>query len=220
MSLRLPALLLVSVACGAAAPTLFGQDTSYSYYGTPRQYYSEYQYVPSHGYGYRTYYYKPTPTYAGYQHHYVIYPKYDPHHGYYYNPEKQAYWGRCPTHCHGTPAYSLLDPIHRKSTLAAIPPSAFPSPGPVPAIPGSTDGAKLDLAPDNTPIPGAVTGPAGTPAAAALAAGAPPAGAPPAGGPGAAPPPGLPPGTPVAASAPPDAPPPGAAGPPPTAPMP
>ncbi len=181
----------------AAAPALAD-----SIYGTPRQYYSGYTHVPSHNYGYRTYYFKPTPDYAGYQHHYVIYPQHDPHHAYYYNPETQAYWGRCPSQCHGQPLYSLLRPIHRKSSLAEIPVNRFPKPGPLPVVPGAQDNTVLDLAPDDTPVVAA-------PAAGAL----PTAAAPPA---GAAPPPGAgaPAGVPVANAPPVGAPPAAAAAPP------
>ncbi|MGD9857337.1 MAG: hypothetical protein AB7U20_20535 [Planctomycetaceae bacterium] len=198
-----PVMLPVVVLMGlAAAPAPAQAD---SIYGTPRQYYSDYTYVPSCGYGYRTYYFKPTPDYAGYDYNYVIYPQYDQNNAYYYNPHTQSYWGRCPSHCHGEPLYSLLRPIHRGPSLAEIPAAAFPKPGPLPVVPGATDGTRLDLAPDNTPVIGA-PGPG--------AAGPPPgAGGPPPGAGG--PPPGVPPGVPTAAGPPPDAPLAAAAAPPP-----
>ena len=195
MKLALPVALLAGVVVWLSAAAAEADNV----YGTPRQYYSDYTYVPSHGYGYRTYYFKPTPSYAGYKHHYVIYPKNDPHHGYYYNPEKQVYWGRCPSQCHGQPLYSLLRPVHRKPALNAIPPNQFPKPGPLPAIPGAKDNTTLDLAPDNTPVvtPGV---------APAVTAGTPPATPPATGvgqGPGDPPPAGIP----TTTAPPPDAPP-------------
>ncbi|MEZ6054224.1 MAG: hypothetical protein R3C02_23005 [Planctomycetaceae bacterium] len=172
-------------------------------YGTPRQYYSDYTYVPSYGYGYRTYYFKPTESYAGYKHHYVIYPQNDQQHGYYYNPETQTYWGRCPSQCHGEPLYSLLRPVHRQGVLSQIPQNQFPAPGALPTIPGATDNTTLDLAPDNTPVvPPAAAGAPGTPP------GTPPAVVnPPASGVGQGPGDPPPPGIPTTTAPPPDAPP-------------
>ncbi|MCA9076208.1 MAG: hypothetical protein KDA93_14355 [Planctomycetaceae bacterium] len=198
MRLALPVALLAGVVVWLSANSAQADSP----YGTPRQYYSDYTYVPSHGYGYRTYYFKPTESYAGYKHHYVIYPQNDPQHGYYYNPETQQYWGRCPSQCHGEPLYSLLRPSQRKGVLSQIPPGQFPTPGPLPSIPGAQDNTTLDLAPDNTPVPGAaVTGaPPATPA------GTPPANPPAVGvgqGPADPPPPGIPTTTAPPADAPP-----------------
>lgn len=188
-------MLPIVVLMGMAATAVHAD----SVYGTPRQYYSGYTYVPSHDYGYRTYYFKPTPDYAGYDYHYVIYPRHDPQHAYYYNPHTQSFWGRCPSHCHGEPYYSLLRPLHRKSSLAEIPAEAFPKPGPLPAIPGAQDNAVLDLAPDDTPVnPAPAAAPAGTPPVGAVTPAGPPAGVPTID----APPPGAPPAAAVAAPAP------------------
>ncbi|MBX3438656.1 MAG: hypothetical protein KF861_14275 [Planctomycetaceae bacterium] len=207
--MRVASQVMLSIAVLTVSALTVGSANAESIYGTPRQYYSGYTYVPSHGYGYRTYYYKPTPEYAGYDYHYVIYPQHDPHHAYYYNPHTKAYWGRCPSQGHGEPYYSLLRPIHRKPTLAEIPESAFPKPGPLPPIPGAKDNAVLDLAPNDTPVvpapvPGAAAPPVGTPPPVAAPPGA---GAPPAAGP--------PPGVPTIDAPPPDAPPAVAAAPPP-----
>jgi len=167
----LPIVVLLGFATAAAKAD--------SIYGTPRQYYSGYTHVPSHGYGYRIYYFKPTPDYAGYDYHYVIYPQHDPHHAYYYNPHKQAYWGRCPSHCHGEPYYSQLRPLHRKSSLAEIPDAVFPKPGPLPTVPGAKDDTVLDLAPDDTPVtPAPAATPAGAPAVGDGSPAPPPAGVP------------------------------------------
>lgn len=199
MRLALPMALLAGIVVWLSASTAEA-DTPY---GTPRQYYSDYTYVPSHGYGFRTYYYKPTDSYAGYKHHYVIYPKNDPHHAYYYNPEKQVYWGRCPSQCHGQPLYSLLRPSQRKGSLSQIAPGQFPKPGPLPTIPGAQDNTTLDLAPDNTPVPAA----AATPAATAGTPPATPPANPPAVGVGQGPDDPPPAGIPTTTAPPPDAPP-------------
>lgn len=200
--MKVSSLLLLPVVAlvGLAASSAHGD----SIYGTPRQYYSDYTYVPSHEYGYRTYYFKPTPDYAGYNYHYVIYPQSDPNHAYYYNPHTQQYWGRCPSQCHGEGLYSLLSPSLRKPVLGDIPPTAFPKPGPLPVIPGAQDNTRLDLAPDNTPVVGAPA-PGAVPPVGAPAPAGPPVGAPPPGAP--ITPDGVPPGVPTAAAPPQDAPP-------------
>jgi hypothetical protein len=118
---------------------------------THRQYYSSWQKHPQRNYHYRYYYYKPTPTYAGYQHHYVVYFPQRPKHLYYYNPYKKVYWGRCPTDCGGREQYSLLAEKDRKASVDEIPEAAFPKPAAMPPIPESTDGAKVDLPPDDLP---------------------------------------------------------------------
>lgn len=117
----------------------------------PRQYYSQWQKHPQGKYDYRSYYYKPTPTYSGYKHHYVVRTPKDPKHVYYYNPYKQKYWGRCPADHGGKPLYSRLEEKDQKGNLADIPEKAFPAPAALPPVPESTDGALLDLPPDDLP---------------------------------------------------------------------
>jgi hypothetical protein len=137
----------LGLACVLAAIPA-GLVVAQEYY-TPRQYYGGWKKAPA-GYIYRDYYYKPTPSYAGYQRDYVIkYP--DKEYYYYYSPKTKKYWGRCPTTAAGKPVYSLLPEKERKAKLADIPESAFPAPGPLPPIPGSNDGAKLDLPPEDLP---------------------------------------------------------------------
>jgi hypothetical protein len=116
---------------------------------TYRQYYSSWH--AHRNYYYRHYYYKPTPTYVGYKHHYVVYFPQRPQYVYYYNPYKRVYWGRCPTSCEGNEQYSLLAEKDRKGSVDEIPEAAFPKPGPMPKIPESKDGAKVDLPPDDLP---------------------------------------------------------------------
>lgn len=133
----------------AAAVTLSATAGWGADYYSPQQYYSTWQKAPSSNYAYRTYYYKPTPQYVGYKHHYVVLKD---DHCYFYNPYEKKYWGRCPLHHNGKPAYSLLKPEHRRSSLAEIPESAFPPPGPLPPVPEGPDGGiVLDLPPDDLP---------------------------------------------------------------------
>ena len=93
-------------------------------------------------------------TYAGYRHHYVISYPHDHKHYYYYNPYKRSFWGRCDAYGEGQPYYSRLPEEYQRPTLAEIPESAFPPPGPLPSIPEAQDGGRLDLPPDDAP-PGA-----------------------------------------------------------------
>jgi hypothetical protein len=141
------AMPLLAVSAMARA----GEDYS------PRQYYGAWEHHRS--YSYRSYYYKPTPTYAGYRHHYVVSYPYDHKHYYYYNPYKRTYWGRCDAYGEGQPYYSRLPEEYQRHSLAEIPESAFPAPGPLPSIPESQDGGRLDLPPDDGP-----PGPSGAPA--------------------------------------------------------
>jgi hypothetical protein len=130
----------------AASAMALGDDYS------PRQYYGAWEH--RRNYSYRTYYYKPTTTYAGYRHHYVVsYPS-DHQHYYYYNPYKRSFWGRCDAYSEGQPYYSRLPEEYQRPTLAEIPQSAFPAPGPLPSIPEAQDGSRLDLPPDDAPPPG------------------------------------------------------------------
>jgi hypothetical protein len=142
------AAVLVAVASAAA------HADSYA----PRQYYGAIRKHPSYSYSYRAYYYKPTPTYVGYRHHYVIYVSAQPKYVYFYNPYKRQYWGRCPVASDGKGQYSLLAEKDRKASLDAIDESAFPPPGDPPPVPESTDGASLELPPDDLPSEVALPG--------------------------------------------------------------
>jgi hypothetical protein len=116
-----------------------------------RQYYGGWQKHPSGGYHYRPYYYKPSPSYVGYKHHYVVLHPKRPKHLYYYNPVTKKYWGRCPVSAEGKAAYSMLAEKDRGEDLAKIPEASFPPPGPLPPVPDSSDGAVLDLPPNDLP---------------------------------------------------------------------
>ena len=105
----------------------------------------------SHGFSYRPYYYKPDPEFVGYKHHYVIHYQAQPQYNYFYNPYNKQFWGRCPVATDGKPSYSLLAAKDRSGDINKIPESAFPTAGPMPPIPESTDGATLDLPPDDLP---------------------------------------------------------------------
>ena len=136
--------LLLLVTAGTSAVSAL--DT-YS----PRQYYGAWQKHPRFDYYYRGYYYKPHADYSGYKHHYVVLHPSRPTHCYFYNPYQKKYWGRCPLQHEGKPQYSHLAPEYQKPNLADVPESAFPPYGGLPALPESTDGAKLDLPPDDLP---------------------------------------------------------------------
>jgi hypothetical protein len=156
-------LLLAGVLPLAAMP---GDANANAYY--TRQYYSDW-----HSYGncyYRDYYYKPSVDYCGYKHHYVMFYPSHPNYYYFFNPYKQAFWGRCPCECHGQEQYSLLPEQFRKPDLAQIPETAFPPMTQMPPVPDSKDGEKLDLPPDDPPngtqgLPATVNASIGPPAA-------------------------------------------------------
>jgi hypothetical protein len=141
----LPLLSLAGLLAAASASRVPAGEYAY------RQYYSGWTKHSQYNYYYRTYYYKPSADYVGYKHHYVIYHPHYPKHVYFYNPYRKVYWGRCPTQTNGKAQYSLLPEKARKGTIQDIPESAFPTPGAMPAIPDSTDGAKMDLPPDDLP---------------------------------------------------------------------
>jgi hypothetical protein len=105
----------------------------------------------SQGFSYRPYYYKPNPDFVGFKHHYVIHFQAHPEHNYFYNPYTKQYWGRCPVETNGRASYSLLAAKDRSGDINKIRESAFPKPGAMPPIPESTDGATLDLPPDDLP---------------------------------------------------------------------
>jgi hypothetical protein len=116
-----------------------------------RQYYGGWSYYPARTYYYRYYYYKPYDSYEGYSYHYAIYYPSQPRYVYYYNPYSGYYWGRYDTQAKGDDKYSLLKPEDRKKNIDDIPEKAFPKPGPMPSIPESKDGAKIEPPPDDLP---------------------------------------------------------------------
>src|SRR5262245_31420378 len=136
--LGLAGVFLLSAAAGSQAD-----------YG-PRQYYSGWS-PTTYGYYYRTYYYKPYPTYTSYNYQYVIYYPSRPSYYYYYNPHRRVYWGRSPVQNDGKAVYSLLAEEHRKGTLNEIREEHFPKPGPMPPVPESKDGARIDVPPADLP---------------------------------------------------------------------
>ena len=105
-----------------------------------RSYYNSWSYYSGRSYYYRYYYYKPYTSYSGYKHHYAVYYPSRPRYVYYYNPVRRVYWGRYDLEAKG---YSMLAEKDRKADLKAIPESAFPKPGKMPAIPESTDGETI-----------------------------------------------------------------------------
>lgn len=138
--------LLTLAGLSAFAATANAAD-----YECARQYYSSWHEHESGDYYYRKYYYKPYSDYAGHKHHYVILHKSKPTKLYYYNHYQGKYWGYCDLYHGGKPAYSRLAPEYQKPKLSEIPDKAFPPLGKLPPIPESTDGALLDLPPDDLP---------------------------------------------------------------------
>jgi hypothetical protein len=130
---------LVIVLAAAALPAAAQEPKG-------RQYYSRF-WQRQGGYYYRTYYYRPTPN-ADYRAHQVIYYPSRPRYYYYYNPYTNKYWGRCDR---ATLAYSKLAPEDQRQRLADIPEEAFPKAGPMPAIPESEDGTRMQPPPGNLP---------------------------------------------------------------------
>lgn len=121
-----------------------------STYGA-RQYYGTTYKHQRYGYSYRPLYYKPTASFGGYRHHYAVYhPRYR-NHVYFYNPYKKTYWGRCPVNYGDKPVYSMLAEKDRRATIEEIDEAAFPTPGKLPPLPDSDDGATLELPPDDVP---------------------------------------------------------------------
>jgi len=137
---------------GAALAILVGGAAfAADFHFGPRQYYGPWHKHPTHSYFYRPYFYKPRVNFAGYRHHYVIHFPRRPQYHYFYNPYQRKFWGRCPVKQGDEPKYSMLTEKDRKAKASDIPESAFPEPGPLPEIPESTDGGKLDLPPDDLP---------------------------------------------------------------------
>jgi len=139
--------LLVVGAAALAGPVGDAQAGGYG-----RQYYTSWSYYSTTRYYYRTYYYYPTVAATTYSYHYCVYYPSQPRYVYYYNPVTQQYWGRFEFGEDGqAKGYSLLAEKDRKGKLADIPESAFPKPAAMPAIPGASDGEKMDAPPSDLP---------------------------------------------------------------------
>ena len=124
---------------------LLAATSEAGYRGYGRQYYTSWTYYNTSSYYYSTYYYHPTPTATTYSYHYVVYYPSRPRYYYYYNPVSRHYWGRYDVQEKG---YSLLAEEDRKEKLADIKEEAFPKPGPMPAVPGTEDGLKMEVPPE------------------------------------------------------------------------
>ena len=116
-----------------------------------RQYYGGWTYYPQSTYYYRYYYYKPYDSYDGYQYHYCIYYTSQPRYVYYYNPQRQVYWGRLDTEAKGDEKYSLLEDKDRKKELKDIPEKAFPKPAKMPKVPDAKDDITIETPPNDLP---------------------------------------------------------------------
>jgi hypothetical protein len=118
----------------------------------PRQFYTTKMVYDREGdYSRGAYYFKVKPSDANYKFHYVIRLKSDPQHLYFYNPATKKFWGRFDAL---KQKYSLLAEEDRVSRLTDLSSARFPEPGPMPPIPGSTDGVAMDIPPGEfTPAP-------------------------------------------------------------------
>lgn len=104
------------------------------------QYYTSWSYRPRTRYYFTRYYYHPVVRAPSYHYHYVIYYPSRPRYRYYYNPVRRVYWGRFEVDDKGKAVgYSMLKPEDQKSSLEAIPDSAFPKPSKMPNIPDAKD---------------------------------------------------------------------------------
>jgi hypothetical protein len=120
-----------------------------------RQYYdTTYTHIPTYGYYYARYYYKPSVTYPSYQYHYCIYYPSRPRYIYYYNPLARVYWGRSEIGSKGEKRYSILAEKDCRAELKEIPESAFPTPAAMPFIPGSDDKVAILPPPEQVPKDG------------------------------------------------------------------
>jgi hypothetical protein len=117
-------------------------------YSGRRQFYSSWNYNQGSGYHYRRFYYRPIETSYSYSYHYVVHYSNRPRYLYYYNPVKRYYWGRYDVEAKG---YSLLAEPDRKQCLDEIKEAAFPKPGAMPNLPGTTDGVAMDVPPNDLP---------------------------------------------------------------------
>jgi hypothetical protein len=118
----------------------------------PRQYYTPQMVFDRANDNYRAaYYFKSKPSDPAYKFHYVIRLKSEPQYLYFYNPATKFFWGRFDSVKRG---YSILVGNDRVSRMSDLSTAKFPEPGPMPAIPGSSDGVLMDMPPGEfTPAP-------------------------------------------------------------------
>jgi hypothetical protein len=135
-------LLVVAVLMLAAPATPAFAQSGRQYYDT------SWSYNQNYGYYYRTYYFQTTVTQTTYDYHYCIYYPAQPTYIYYYNPEKQYYWGRYEVGSTGDKRYSKLKEEDRKKDLKDIPNDKFPEADKMPSIPGAEDKVAIDPPPD------------------------------------------------------------------------
>ncbi len=126
----------------ALLPAVLAQSAQ----AAPRQYYAG-AWQKKGSYYYRPYYYKPTPQ-AAYRYHVVIYYPSRPRYYYYYNPYQERYWGRYDRVLEG---YATLAEADQKSKVSEIAEPAFAAAGPMPDLPESSDGVKMQPPPGGLP---------------------------------------------------------------------
>jgi len=132
---------LLALAALAALSAATSPDTAQAGY---RQYYSAWNHHSENGYFYRHFYFKPAPQFKVYHHNFCIYYPGRPRYVYFYNPVRRVYWGRFDTQGAKGSQYSMLEEKDQKRDLNAIPESAFPQPGAMPAIPNAVDSEPME----------------------------------------------------------------------------
>ena len=138
-----PMLVLVALILATQPKTAAAQHGR-QYYDTTWTYSSTYNYY------YTTYYYQTTVTTTTYDYHYCIYYPSQPSYVYYYNPDRQYYWGRYEVGSKGEKRYSKLKEEDRKKDLKDIPNDKFPEADKMPSIPGAEDKVAMEPPPEKT----------------------------------------------------------------------
>lgn len=133
---------------GLIAAVLLLAATAVPADAAPRQYYSKY-WTKSGGYYYKHYRYQPAEG-GNHRYHYMIYYSSRPRYYYYYNPYTKKYWGRYDLVACG---YSKLAPADQAEKIGDIDEKAFPKPGPMPDMPESNDGTKMQMPPEEDLAP-------------------------------------------------------------------
>lgn len=115
----------------------------------PRQYYSDWQENKAEKYVYKFYYYKPHPADLGYRKQFVCYFPTRPDYLYFYDPRAKHFWGRLLRNpLDEARRFSTIPLADRRAKVGDIPEPAYTDLGPMPSIPGSSDGVKISAPTD------------------------------------------------------------------------
>lgn len=115
----------------------------------PRQYYSDWQENKPEKYVYKFYYYKPRASDAEYRKQFVCYFPTRPDYLYFYDPGAKHFWGRLLRNpLDEARRFSTIPAGDRRAKVGEIPEPAYTDLGPMPSIPGSSDGATISAPTD------------------------------------------------------------------------